>query len=104
MSGANLRYRLKDDVVYDEVEGVPKLFNPETGMFHELNETGAQIINTLTGQWKTLDEIADKISQIYEADESLRGAIKADVQKFLDDLLRRRLIDGQASEKETGKE
>lgn len=92
-----LRYRLKDVVVYDEVEGVPKLFNPETGMFHELNETGAHIIDALGENWKTLDEIVEEISQIYDADESLRSQIKIDVRMFLDDLMRRQLIEVEGS-------
>jgi len=100
MRGDNSRYRLKQNIIYDEIEGTPRLFNPETGMFHELNETGFHIINTLIGQWKTLDEIVDKLLQIYEAGENLRAEINADVQKFINDLIQRQLVDAQTAEKE----
>ena len=75
---------------HDRVRDKPVLLYPEGVVF--LNETGLAILELCNGQ-RTLGEITESLAARYGAAGAEAAGVAADVADFLEDLVRRELVD-----------
>jgi len=81
--------RLREDVLLREVEDELLLYDPKTGETLLLNNTAAAIVELCDGSTSPVG-IVDEIMSVVEVD---RAQVEADVQKLINDLEERGLVE-----------
>ena len=82
------QYRLAAGVLRADMDGDQVLLNPKTGVYHLLNETGGEVLETLSAG-ASVGECVRGLSSRSGFDEAI---VRVDVQAFVDGLLERGLI------------
>jgi hypothetical protein len=71
------------------LDGEAVIINSETSYYYSLNKTGTFIWNLLLDEEKTLEEIVEEVSFLYEQPKE---AIVGNIAGLLEDLVREKLI------------
>jgi hypothetical protein len=83
------RYRIPRSVLRAELEGDEVLLNPETGVYHLVNDTGKAILDSLAGG-SSLGECIDRLAR--DTDQPI-DRISRDADAFVTAMLERRLLE-----------
>jgi PqqD family protein of HPr-rel-A system len=81
-------YHLAPGVLRADLEDEEVLLNPATGIYHLLNPTGSVLLASLE-QGSSLDEAVSRLAEEFGEPES---RVRGDAERFLADLVVRRLI------------
>ena len=82
------RYMLSDGVLQADLHDEKVLLNQQTGLYHLLNATGAELVR-LMGEGHTLDEAVDALA---DATGMSRVRAREDARTFVDEMTRRGLL------------
>lgn len=83
-----MKYSTRTDLVFDRTDEGYVVYNPDTGDFFELNETG-EVIWQVMRDWVSLDELVTHLSEAFQVEEP---ELRSDVTAFIDQLQRRALL------------
>ena len=82
------RYVLPAGVLRASLDDEEVLLNQQTGLYHLLNPTGAELLR-LMGEGHTLDEAADALA---DATGMSRARVRGDARSFVGEMTRRGLL------------
>jgi len=88
-----MKYSTRTDLVYDRTDEGYVVYNPDTGDFFELNDTG-EVIWEAMRDWVSLDELVTQLSETFQVAEP---ELRTDVTVFLDQLQQRALLNVRQS-------
>ncbi len=78
----------KTEIEQNEFDDEVIILNSKTGEFHSINEIGNEVIKKINGK-NTVQDIINKIAKKYEQEEKI---VEKDVQSFIKDLIKRKII------------
>lgn len=81
-----MKININKSVISKSIDKIEMILNVETGIYHELNESGSCVWSIIKNNNFTKDELTEKISSIYKD-----GVI--DINDFIDDLKESKLIE-----------
>tara|TARA_B100000575_G_C22927679_1_gene537764 strand:- start:190 stop:441 length:252 start_codon:yes stop_codon:yes gene_type:complete len=77
---------INESVISKTIDETEMILNVETGIYHELNETGSLVWSIIKNDSLSKDELIKKLSLLYKDD-------LIDINEFLDDLKKSKLIE-----------
>ena len=81
-----MKISINKSVISKSIDKIEMILNVQTGIYHELNESGSLVWLIIKNNSFTKDELVEKISSIYEDDE-------ININDFIDDLKESKLIE-----------
>lgn len=81
-----MKININKSVISKSIDKIEMILNVETGIYHELNESGSYVWSIIKNNNFTKDELTEKISSIYKDDV-------IDINDFIDDLKESKLIE-----------
>jgi len=81
-----MKISINKSVISKSIDKIEMILNVETGIYHELNESGSMVWSIIKNNNFTKDELTEKLSSIYKDDV-------IDVNDFIDDLKESKLIE-----------
>ena len=81
-----MKISINKSVISKSIDKIEMILNVETGIYHELNESGSMVWSIIKNNNFTKDELTEKLSSIYKDDV-------IDINDFIDDLKESKLIE-----------
>lgn len=81
-----MKIKINKSVISKSIDDVEMLLNVETGLYHELNESGSLIWSIIKNNNASKDELIEKLNSLYPNEV-------IDIDDFLDELQKSNLIE-----------
>ena len=81
-----MKIHINKSVISKTIDNTEMILNVETGIYHELNESGSLVWSIIKNNNFSKEELTKKLSLLYKDD-------LIDINEFLDDLIKSKLIE-----------